>query len=107
MCATAKRQLFFFVNHDTLTRMMTEIEQRIVEVLETIRPRLAIHFGDVSYVDFDPATGCVRVQFQGTCVGCPLSEMTLKMGIESVLKDAIPEVQTVVAVPYETSVETP
>lgn len=74
------------------------MKERIEAVLEGIRPALARHRGDVELVAFDEATGVVSVRFKGTCVNCPLSEMTLKAGIESVLREAIPQIQKVIAV---------
>lgn len=74
------------------------MKERIEAVLEGIRPALARHRGDVELVAFDKATGVVSVRFKGTCVNCPLSEMTLKAGIESVLREAIPQIQKVIAV---------
>ena len=77
---------------------MTDIEQKIEEVLEQIRPALRMDGGGIELVDFDPATGIVRVRMRGACVGCPMSEITLKMGVEAALQDAIPEILEVIAV---------
>ena len=74
------------------------MEERIEAILESIRPALARHRGNVELVSFDSDSGIVSVRFQGTCVNCPLSEMTLKAGIESILCDAIPEIREVIAV---------
>lgn len=74
------------------------MEQRIEELLELVRPRLALHGGNVSFVDFTPATGLVRLKMEGACQGCPLSQLTLKVGIEALLKGEIPEIQEVQAV---------
>ncbi len=71
---------------------------RIEAVLEGIRPALARHRGDVELVSFHEGSGVVFVRFKGTCVNCPLSEMTLKAGIESVLREAIPEIKEVISV---------
>ena len=49
-------------------------------------------------VDFDEATGVVRVRLEGACRGCPMSKITLKMGIENLLKHYVPEVTRVEAV---------
>jgi Fe-S cluster biogenesis protein NfuA len=74
-----------------------EVERRIQRILdEEIRPYVAQDGGDVIFAGF--RDGRVEVYLQGSCSGCPSSVMTLKMGIESRLREAIPEVQEVVAV---------
>tara|TARA_Y100000031_G_C7913526_1_gene244955 strand:+ start:15 stop:260 length:246 start_codon:yes stop_codon:yes gene_type:complete len=73
------------------------IEQRIDKALDRIRPSLRLDGGGIEFVKFDTSTGAVHVKMQGACVGCPMSEITLKMGVESVLQDEIPEVQEVIA----------
>ncbi len=72
-------------------------EQQIGEVIETIRPSLQSHGGDVELVGVDD-DNTVRVRLQGACQGCPGATMTMKMGIERILKDRLPEVKEVVAV---------
>lgn len=73
------------------------IEKQIKEVLERdIKPMLKLHLGSLDFVDFKD--GVVSIRFQGTCVGCPLSGLTLKAGIESVLKEKVPGVERVEAV---------
>lgn len=74
------------------------MREKIEQCLELVRPRLAMHGGNVEFVDFDEEQGVVQVRFLGGCQGCPLSQMTLKMGIEAVLQEWIPEVKEVVAV---------
>lgn len=63
---------------------------------EEIRPMVAQDGGDVTFAKFE--NGIVYVNMQGSCAGCPSSTMTLKMGIEARLKDAVPEIVEVVAV---------
>jgi Fe-S cluster biogenesis protein NfuA len=76
---------------------MTEnVEQKIQQALDEIRPQLQADGGDVQYVAFDKGT--VKVRLQGHCAGCPMSMMTLKQGIESYLKKCIPQVAKVEAV---------
>ncbi len=77
---------------------MNEIEQQIERVLEQVRPALRMDGGGIELVKFDASTGAVHVRMKGACVGCPMSEITLKMGIEAALHDAIPEVKEVIAV---------
>lgn len=74
-----------------------EVEKKIVEILEReIRPAVAMDGGDIVFEKFED--GIVFVQMQGSCSGCPSSTATLKMGIESRLRDAIPEVREVVSI---------
>jgi Fe-S cluster biogenesis protein NfuA len=73
------------------------IEERIKEILEAeIRPAVAQDGGDITLDRFEDGT--VYLHMQGSCAGCPSSTATLKMGIESRLKESIPEVTEVVAV---------
>ena len=74
------------------------MEQKIEQVLEEVRPMLALHRGNVDFVSFDENTGIAQLRMQGTCKGCPLSELTLKAGIESILRERIQEVKAVQAV---------
>ena len=70
---------------------MTEtVEKRVQKALDEIRPNLQADGGDVEFVAFEKGT--VKVRLQGHCAGCPMSQMTLKQGIESFLKKKIPEV---------------
>jgi len=72
------------------------MEKKVKEVLDKVRPSLQADGGDVEYVGMDD--GVVKVKLTGACAGCPMSQMTLKMGIEKLLKKEIPEVKEVVAV---------
>jgi Fe-S cluster biogenesis protein NfuA len=74
------------------------MKERIEELLQLVRPRLALHGGNVSFVDYTEETGLVRLKMEGACQGCPLSQLTLKVGIEALLKGEIPEIQEVQAV---------
>ncbi len=75
----------------------SEIETKIRNILdEEIRPAVAMDGGDITFEKFE--NGTVYVYLQGACSGCPSSTATLKMGIETRLKEAIPEVVEVVAV---------
>ena len=75
---------------------MSEIETRVKEVLEKVRPMLQRDGGDVEFVSYDD--GIVKVRLQGACGHCPHSHYTLKMGIEHTLKVEIKEVKEVVQV---------
>lgn len=72
------------------------METSIKQVLEEVRPLLARHSGDIEFVRFDE--GVVFVKFLGMCVGCPLSTLTLKAGIEEILKSKVKGVRSVEAV---------
>lgn len=76
--------------------MMNTIEQKIERSLEEIRPMLARHLGNIEFVKF--VEGTVFVRLLGTCHGCPLSQLTLKAGVEEMLISKIPEVCRVEAV---------
>jgi Fe-S cluster biogenesis protein NfuA len=80
------------------TRMEVYIMREKVEAaLNEIRPGLQADGGDVELVDIED--GVVKVRLKGACAGCPMSQMTLAFGIERVLKERIPEVKKVEAVP--------
>jgi Fe-S cluster biogenesis protein NfuA len=71
---------------------------RIEKTLDTLRPYIASHRGHVEVVDFDESDGVLLVRLGGTCHGCAASTVTLKQGIESRLREAVPEVKHVEAV---------
>ncbi|MDP6127027.1 MAG: NifU family protein [Dehalococcoidales bacterium] len=71
--------------------------ENVEEVLNKIRPALERDGGNVELVNIDDE-GKVEVKLTGACAGCAMSEMTLKMGIEQILKQELPEVKEVVAV---------
>ncbi len=72
------------------------MNERVEAVLREIRPMLRADGGDVELVGVDD--GVVKVKLTGACGGCPMSQMTLKMGIEKRLKERLPEVKGVVSV---------
>ena len=71
-------------------------EQKIEETLKEIRPFIAQHLGDIEFVKFENSVCYVRML--GTCSGCPLSQVTLKQGVEEIMKASVPEVTSVEAV---------
>lgn len=73
------------------------IQERVKDAIEAIRGGLQSHGGDVELVGIDE-DNTVRVRLQGACQGCPGATMTMKMGIERILKERVPEVKEVVAV---------
>ena len=72
------------------------MKEKVEEVLNKIRPALVRDGGNVELVSVDDGT--VKLRLTGACSGCPMSTMTLKMGIEQILKQEIPEIKKVVAV---------
>ena len=73
------------------------LTERVEEVLDLIRPAIQSDGGDVELVDVSE-DGVVLVRFQGACVGCPSSSITLQVGIERQLKEHVPEVTRVQAI---------
>jgi len=72
-------------------------EEKVKDVIEAIRPALQEHGGGVELVGTDD-DNTVKVRLQGACQGCPGATMTMKMGIEKILKEKVPEVKEVIAV---------
>jgi Fe-S cluster biogenesis protein NfuA len=72
------------------------VKEKVEAALALIRPALQADGGDVELVDVEG--GVVKVALKGACAGCPMATMTLKQGIERVLKEQVPEVKEVVAV---------
>ena len=73
------------------------MREKIEKALEKIRPILAADGGDVTLVEVSD-DGVVKLKLTGACGCCPMSQMTLKMGIEKLLKEEIPEVKEVIAI---------
>ncbi len=73
------------------------MKEKVQAAIEKVRPMLQRDGGDVELVDV--ADGIVTVRLQGACAGCPMSQMTLKSGIERFLKQEIPEIVEVRAAP--------
>jgi len=72
------------------------MREKVEKALAKIRPALQADGGDVELVGVDGGT--VKVRLRGACAGCPMATMTLKAGIERLLKKDVPEVKEVVAV---------
>ena len=80
--------------HETHEGPHSEIVKKITDLLDTrVRPAVAQDGGDITFQSFQE--GIVYLHMQGACAGCPSSTMTLKMGIENLLKHYIPEVTEV------------
>jgi Fe-S cluster biogenesis protein NfuA len=95
------KPLFIEIPKNTSTLISSddpEVVQKIKSLLEEyIRPAVEQDGGAINFSSFDEASGLVKVQLQGSCSGCPSSTVTLKAGIENLLKRMIPEVKEVVA----------
>jgi len=75
--------------------MKETIRERVAKALEELRPRLQADGGDMELLGVD--NGIVKVRLKGACAGCPMSTITLKMGVEQYLKKKIPEIVRVEA----------
>jgi len=75
--------------------MKETIRERVAKALEELRPRLQADGGDLELLGVD--NGIVKVRLKGACAGCPMSTMTLKIGVEQYLKKKIPEIVRVEA----------
>lgn len=74
------------------------MEEKIKKALEKVRPGLQADGGDVQFVEWDEKSGVVKVQLLGMCHSCPMSQITLKQGIEVELKKEVPEIKEVINV---------
>ena len=74
--------------------MKTKVERAI----EELRPHLQADGGDIELADVDEEKGVVRVRLKGACAHCPMSQITLQLGVEEFLKKKIPEIKRVEAV---------
>jgi Fe-S cluster biogenesis protein NfuA len=80
-----------------LQKAQVSLKDRVSEVIGQIRPYIQADGGDIELVTVDD-NGKVSIRFHGQCRGCPMSAMTLKMGVERHLKEKVPEVSEVVSV---------
>ena len=79
-----------------MNRPKEEIITDIKKVLEDkVAPSVAAHNGTIEFISFDEELGVVKVLMAGSCSGCAMSQLTLKNGVEQMLKHYIPEVQEV------------
>lgn len=77
----------------------------VEEAIDAIRPALQMDGGDVTLIGVDEETGKVEIELIGACVGCPASTMTLKAGIERILKDRVDGITEVNAVGLEPALD--
>jgi Fe-S cluster biogenesis protein NfuA len=80
-----------------MTQEKKTLKERVESALEKIKPALQADGGNVELVEVTPE-GIVKVKLTGACYGCPMSQMTLKMGIGRSLKKEVPEVKDIVEV---------
>ena len=71
------------------------VEARVLKALETVRPFLAGHGGDVELLDLDETLGAVHLRLLGSCDGCPSSSVTLQLAVERAIVEAAPEIVTI------------
>ena len=91
------REFVIDENLEEKNQNLGEIEKKIVKILdEKIRPAVARDGGDIKFKEFK--NGLVKVQLQGSCSGCPSSTMTLKQGVQNLLRHYIPDVKEVEAI---------
>jgi Fe-S cluster biogenesis protein NfuA len=72
------------------------IKERVEQAIEKIRPSLQMDGGDIELVDIE--NNVVKVRLRGACGSCPMSVMTLKMGVERIVREMVPEIKSVEAV---------
>jgi Fe-S cluster biogenesis protein NfuA len=77
------------------------MQEQLMEAIEVIRPALQADGGDMTLVAVDEETGRVDIELVGACGSCPASTMTLKAGIERILKDRVPGVTEIRAIGQE------
>lgn len=77
------------------------MHEKLKTTIEAIRPAIQADGGDIFLRDFDAETGVVTVELTGACVSCPASTVTLKAGVERILRDRVPGVTSVEAAGME------
>ena len=88
--------IYLSMNQEKLTQ---EMEQKLRDLLEReIRPAVQMDCGDVEFVSYEPVKRVVTVRMSGACQGCPMSEITLKQGIQNMFQEKFPEILEVVTV---------
>jgi Fe-S cluster biogenesis protein NfuA len=73
------------------------IKDQVADVIANIRPAIQGDGGDIELVDVNDQ-GVVSVRLHGACVGCPSAQMTLKMGVERMIKENLPQITEVICV---------
>jgi len=83
--------------HNIVIGVLKTMKTQVEDAIKEIQPHLRADGGDIELIDVDDE-GIVKVRLKGACAGCPMSQMTLKLGVERYLKQKIPEVKKVVTV---------
>ena len=86
------------MNESSAATRNASAQERVEEILESIRPAIRADGGDIELVGFDVLDGIVRIRMVGACYACPMSMLTLKAGIEQRLRMQVPEVRAVESV---------
>jgi Fe-S cluster biogenesis protein NfuA len=73
-----------------IERIIEDVDSALLEAVDAIRPALQADGGDMRVLEYDQDSGIVDIELMGACGGCPMSSMTLKAGIERILKDRVP-----------------
>jgi len=73
------------------------LKEKVLKALERVKPALQADGGDVELVSVDETTGKVIVRLQGSCMGCPMANLTLKHSVERIIKEEVPAVTSVEA----------
>ena len=74
------------------------MKNKVMKAIEELRPYLQADGGDIELTDVDEEKGVVKVKLKGACAHCPMSQITLQLGVEQFLKKKIPEIKWVEAV---------
>ncbi|MCX7910967.1 MAG: NifU family protein [Endomicrobia bacterium] len=74
------------------------MKDKVLDVINKLKPFLQADGGDIELVDVDEKNGIVKVKLKGACSACPMSIVTLKEGVETKIRQEVPEVKKVVAV---------
>ena len=83
---------------ETITTDHEAFVAELDAALDEMRPYVESHGGSLNFIEWVPEDGRVKLQLAGNCHGCPMSMVTIKLGIERILQDRFPQVQTVEAV---------
>ena len=86
----------YSIRHIGVDYMKETVRDQVEKVLEEVRPQLQADGGDIELVEVE--NNVVKVRLKGACAGCPMSAMTLQMGVQNYLKKKIPEITRVEAV---------
>ncbi len=81
-----------------VSEVTDDLQERVQQVLDGIRPYIQADGGDIELVDI--VNGVAQIRLAGSCVGCMYSMMTLQAGVERMLKEQVPEIKAVEAVPF-------